>query len=266
MFDPYNGAALDEYTFCQNVPGAASKLQQHWGSFVGLGDFQKIAGAGFNLVRIPVGYWSFQKYPGDPYIQGAAEYLEKAIGWARQSGLKVWIDLHGAPLSQNGYDNSGRRGAIQWTSGDTVAATTNVIKIISQKYATQQYADVVVGIQLLNEPTMSSLPGGKGATQAYYQSGFNTVRQSGSTRVVIHDGFDNPSGWNGFLTGQGAAGAIVDHHEYQVFKDGDNALSYGQHVDAVWGRLNQWGRGADKWIVVGEWTSAMTDCAKWLVS
>lgn len=264
LFDPYKGAAVDEYSFCQNVPDAASKLQQHWATFATLGDFQKIAGSGFNAVRIPVGYWAFQKAPGDPYIQGAAEYLEKAIGWARQTGLKVWIDLHGAPQSQNGFDNSGRRGALVWTSGNTVAATNNVIKQISQKYATAQYNDVVVGIQLLNEPMMSSLPGGRSATRGYYQDGFGIVRQTGSTGVVIHDGFDDPPSWNGFLTGQGAGGAIVDHHEYQVFRDGDNGLSYQQHADAVWGRIQQWGRGADKYVICGEWTAAMTDCTKWL--
>lgn len=47
--------------------------------------------------------WAYKKFDNDPYIQGAAPYIDKAIDWARQTGLKVWIDLHGAPLSQNGY-------------------------------------------------------------------------------------------------------------------------------------------------------------------
>ena len=37
--------------------------------------------------------------PGDPYIQGFAQYLDQGITWAQQCGLKVWIDLHGAPGS-----------------------------------------------------------------------------------------------------------------------------------------------------------------------
>ena len=86
---------MDEWTLCQNEANAASILQSHWASWTGLADFQKIAGAGFNLVRIPIGYWAFQKYPGDPYVQGAAAYLDQAMGWARDTGLKVWIDLHG---------------------------------------------------------------------------------------------------------------------------------------------------------------------------
>lgn len=266
LFDPYNGAAIDELSFCKNVPNAASLLNQHWATWATLADFQKIAGAGFNLVRIPIGYWAFATYPGEPFVQGAAGYLDQAIGWARQTGLNVWIDLHGAPMSQNGFDNSGTRGEMMWSSSDTISVTNGVIAQISQKYASSQYADVVVGIELLNEPLMTSLPGGRSATTGYYEDGFGIVRQSGSTGVVIHDGFATPSSWNGILTGQGANGAIVDHHEYQVFSDGDNALSYGQHVDQVWARVGGWAGGADKYVVCGEWTAAMTDCTPWLVS
>lgn len=89
------GNAIDEYTLCQNSPDAESILQSHWSSWVTEADIQKIAGAGLNLVRIPVGYWAFEKYGNDPYVQGAAAYLEQAVGWASNAGLQVWIDLHG---------------------------------------------------------------------------------------------------------------------------------------------------------------------------
>ena len=35
-------------------------------------------------------------------MKGAEAHLDKAIGWARKNGMKVWVDLHGAPGSQNG--------------------------------------------------------------------------------------------------------------------------------------------------------------------
>lgn len=45
---------------------------------------------------------------GTPYIsyglgQGADYYLEKAIGWAQTAGIRVWVDCHGSPGSQNGW-------------------------------------------------------------------------------------------------------------------------------------------------------------------
>jgi glucan 1,3-beta-glucosidase len=56
-----------------------------------------------NHVRIPIGYWAYDVGPGEPFFQGQRHYLAKAIGWAKQYGIKVIIDLHGAPGSQNGY-------------------------------------------------------------------------------------------------------------------------------------------------------------------
>lgn len=55
-----------------------------------------------NHVRIPIGYWAFQVGPGEPFIQGQLPFLQKAITWAGNHGLKVIVDLHGAPGSQNG--------------------------------------------------------------------------------------------------------------------------------------------------------------------
>ena len=34
------------------------------------------------------------------------------MGWCQELGLKVVLDLHGAPGSQNGFDNSGKRGEV----------------------------------------------------------------------------------------------------------------------------------------------------------
>lgn len=56
-----------------------------------------------NHVRIPIGYWAFEVGPGEPFIQGQLPYLEKAVQWAGNYGLKVIVDLHGAPGSQNGF-------------------------------------------------------------------------------------------------------------------------------------------------------------------
>lgn len=46
-------------------------------------------------MRIPVGYWALNPLAGDPYVQGQLPYLDQAIVWARNHGLKVMLDLHG---------------------------------------------------------------------------------------------------------------------------------------------------------------------------
>ena len=55
-----------------------------------------------NHVRLPIGYWAFEVGPGEPYISGQLPYLQNAIEWAANYSLKVIVDLHGAPGSQNG--------------------------------------------------------------------------------------------------------------------------------------------------------------------
>lgn len=137
---------------------------------------------------------------------------------------------------------------------------------MAEKYAAPSYQDVVVAIELLNEPLMSELAGGEGATRAYYWNGFQTVRSISSTSVIIHDGFQNAAHWNGFLTGSGAAGAVIDHHEYQCFTNGYVAMSAQEHIGAVCSNARSWGEGQDKYVIVGEWSGAMTDCADALVS
>lgn len=130
-----------------------SRMQQHWSTWVTEADFSEIASLGLNLVRIPIGYWSVTPLDGDPYVQGAYEYLGKAIGWAASNGIKVMIDLHGAPGSQNGFDNSGCKGPIEWTQGDTVDQTLKALNKIRDDHASNP---AVASIELLNEPMGAS--------------------------------------------------------------------------------------------------------------
>jgi aryl-phospho-beta-D-glucosidase BglC (GH1 family) len=271
MFERYGPAdqsgIIDEYTLGQKVDAQSAKqaLRSHWDSFVGLGDFQKIANSGFNVVRIPIGYWAYAN-AGTPYISGAAPYLDKAIGWARQTGLKVIIDLHGAPGSQNGFDNSGQRGGIQWTTGNTIQQTLNVLQYIQAKYGAASYDDVVIGIQLLNEPASFDDRVKLDTVKQFYRDGYGNQRTHSQNRVVVlHDAFKPPSTFNGFLTPQdnNAQNVAIDHHEYQVFNNDLVALSAEQHQRLVCQNAASWS-GSDKWSFIGEWSAAITDCAPWL--
>jgi len=74
------------------------------------------------------------------------------VEWAGAYGLKVIIDLHGAPGSQNGFDNSGHRVDYPgWhTENDAVARTNAIIKTLASKFANNP--TVVPIIAPLNEP------------------------------------------------------------------------------------------------------------------
>jgi len=159
-----------------------------------------------NVVRIPIGFWAFNA-TGTPYVGGAAEYLDRAVEWARATTppLTIMIDLHGVPGSQNGFDNSGQRmepGDIQFlrggVHGPTARHTLEAIAAISSKYAAPEYEDVVMGISLINEPLGWLLD--RAELRAFFGEGYSQVRRFGDTAVVLHDAFLAPASFNGFLT------------------------------------------------------------------
>ena len=252
----------DEWNLCQKLgkDECFSVLKSHWESFVSIDDFKKIKDAGLNIVRIPVGFWSYLDVEG-PYVAGAAPYLDKAIDWARETGLKVAIDLHGAPGSQNGFDHSGHRlKQPGWGQDDSIIRTHEVLKILEGKYADPSMQDVVVAIEILNEPNLVKLDWDM--VKQFYRDGYYNLRLISDTPMMIHDGFEQPSWLNNFLTpsDNNAQNVIVDHHEYQIFNAYQVAWSPTQHLDSVCKAVDYWA-DSDKWMVVGEWSGAMTDCA-----
>ncbi|KAG7691759.1 hypothetical protein KL915_005066 [Ogataea haglerorum] len=262
-----SGVPVDEYHYTEALgkEEAERRLQEHWSTWIREEDFKGMADVGLNFVRLPIGYWAFQLAEGDPYVQGQQEYLDKALEWCAKYGLKAWVDLHGAPGSQNGFDNSGKRGEIGWqnTTG-YVDLTIQVLDQIASKYGGSNYSDVIIGIELLNEPLGSNLDFDE--LVDFYNKGYQLVRDNGNAPVIIHDAylpdhtFDNvlnteqdPNVWE----------VIVDHHHYQVFDVGSLSQSVDEHVSTACG----WGQSENTeyhYTLCGEWTAALTDCAKWL--
>ncbi|KAJ5773494.1 Exo-beta-1-3-glucanase (Exg1) [Penicillium paradoxum] len=265
IFDAVGDSAVDEWSLCQ-ILGAdecRSVLSQHWRSFITAEDLNQIARAGMNHVRIPVGYWALRHLNGDPYVDGQLEFLDQAIGWARSAGLKVMLDLHGAPGSQNGFDNSGKRGSVQWQQGDTVENTKEALKALAARY--QGDGDVVTAIEALNEPSIPAGVNRAGLEQYYYDS-WGVIREaSQDTTLVIHDGFMPTESWNGFMSqSSGVWFVMMDTHHYEVFDNGILTADTNGHISNVCSFANDHVKTSDKWTVVGEWTGAMTDCARHL--
>lgn len=120
----------DEWTYLQYYkqdPEKLQRLKNHYETWVSKADIEKLAHIGFTHVRIPVGvmplvirelnhltgYWAVMSeeelaLKGEPFITGQWPYVQRVLGWLKQHGMKAIIDLHAAPGSQNGWDNSGR--------------------------------------------------------------------------------------------------------------------------------------------------------------
>lgn len=258
---------VDEWTMGQYVGDAASRLQSHWASFYTESDFSAIANAGLNHVRIPIGYWAFDSSGNDPYVKSnQGDYLEKAIKWSKKYGLKVIIDLHGAPGSQNGFDNSGHKGSISWPNSKSFSRrATEVISAIAARYA--KYDGTVTSIELLNEPAGFAGDNLLTFTKNYYYGAYTAARNKfGNAAIMIHDAFQSLSYWNGFMPAPKYQQVLLDTHIYSVFVIDQVAMSNSDRLNFycnMAGSISS-SNSNNLWTIVGEWTTAPTDCAKYL--
>lgn len=262
---------IDEWTFGQYLPRdrALAILRNHWETWITEADFAEIAGAGLNHVRLPVGYWAFEVGAGEPFISGQLPYVERAIGWAQKYGLKVVFDLHGAPGSQNGFDNSGRKlDYPTWhTQQSNIARTNAVIGRIADMY--RDNPAVVPVIAPLNEPAGYRGPDVLSVTRQFWHDSYGRIRwpygssRESNTVVMISDAFQPLSYWDGFMPSPNWQGVMLDTHHYQIFNDDLNRMSPQQHINMACNRGRELA-ATQLWVVVGEWSPARTDCAKYL--
>lgn len=289
--DAFTGAfssAVDQYTF-DSISGSASALETHWSTFFTESDIQALAATGLNALRIPIGFWAYDN-DDTPYQKGADACLEKAIEWARNCGMYVWVDLHGSPGSQNGrhfpprrpshftipdikvlieapgFDNSGKAGEVNWQQPENLARSISVLKTMAAKYGQAKYADVVVGLELVNEPI--SWDNNKfNTTQAWAQDAYAAVKaeaENESLVIVVHDAFEGAGVWTDVaekLNGDGPKTFGIDTHLYQLFTDADNSLTQAEHITTACGwAQNLASANAIMPTFVGEWSAATNIC------
>ncbi|KAG1757219.1 glycoside hydrolase family 5 protein [Suillus lakei] len=261
-----NDDIVDEWTFgeYQDYDTAKAVLQDHWNSWITEDDFAAIAAAGLNHVRLPVGYWAFAVGSGEPYITGQARLCEEGHSPGRRTtSLKLVIDLHGAPGSQNGFDNSGQRMSYPtWHSNQTNVDRTNAIIKTIISMVDSEYETVPI-IAPLNEPAGFDGDDVLTVVKQYWKDSYPYDSSTESNTVeLIHDAFQSLSYWDGFMV-DGYDGVAMDTHIYQMFSDEQVAYNYSQHIEEACSHGSSLA-DFDLWIIVGEWTPASTDCAKWL--
>ncbi|MCJ1457213.1 exo-1,3-beta-glucanase [Mycoblastus sanguinarius] len=263
-----NGAnAEDQWTF-DSTTGAGQALQNHWKTYFTEADVETLKSYGINALRIPIGFWAYDN-TGTPYIsygigQGADNYLEQAIGWAQNAGLKVWVDCHGSPGSQNGFDNSGHMSDVEWQQGNNIAKSIAILTTMAKKYGSVQYSDTVIAIELVNEPT-SSGANNFNTTQQFAREAYAAVKGNATSpdlMIVMHDAFEGPDAWTNVAQSLGPKGSFgIDTHLYQTLTDSDKALTQAEHISTACQRGEALGSANIKVpVYVGEWTATTNAC------
>lgn len=158
--------------------------QAHHESWIGHADFVRLAESGFNFVRIPVWHaWlDGDEIPKAPGRDGWF-WLDQAMRFGRHTGLRVIVDLHGAPGSQNDWDHSGVAGRNALFKDATYQDRTVALwERIARRYGDDP---ALLGFDLLNEP--------RGADPvplaAFHDRLYKTVRAAAPRSLIfIEDG------------------------------------------------------------------------------
>nr|GMC48504.1 probable glucan 1,3-beta-glucosidase A [Ipomoea batatas] len=229
---------------------APKVMKKHWKTFIVKEDFKWISKNGLNAVRIPVGWWiAYDPNPPKPFVGGSLKALDNAFLWAKKYGVKVIIDLHAAPGSQNGWEHSASRdGSQEWGN--------------SQDYIQQTVANPsLYAVELLNEPRA---PGVSLETVTeYYKAGYAAVRKHSSTAYVVMCNRLGPASNTELLAMAGALkGTVVDVHYYNLFIDLFSNMTAQQNIDYVYNErraeLSAVTTSNGPLSFVGEWVAEWT--------
>jgi glucan 1,3-beta-glucosidase len=265
---------VDEYTLMNKLGPTQAKmtLEKHYSEFINRQTFKEIREAGIDHVRFPFGYWIVQTYDGDPYLpQVSWRYLLRGIEYCRQNGLRVNLDLHGAPGSQNGWNHSGRQGAIGWLNGTdgelNAQRTLDIHHKLSVFFAQPRYKNVVTMYGLVNEPRNVELDTAR--VVKWTQSAIDQIRADNITGIIVFgDGFMGLDNWQGKL--QGNTDLLLDVHQYVIFNVDQLSLPHRDKLNfacAAWTQQSL--RSMDKETgfgptMCGEWSQADTDCTQYI--
>jgi len=273
LFEPFVNAAspaVDEWTLCQALgTKAASTIENHYKTFITEKDFADIASAGLKWVRLPVGWWMIETWDKEPFVEGLSfKYFLKAITWARKYGLRINLDLHAVPGSQNGWNHSGRLGTIGFLHGAMGIAnaqrTFNYVRTLTQFISQSQYKNVIPMFSVLNEAQTGII--GTAAMRSWYYQVYQMLRAIGGTGegngpfMVIHDGFSGGATWTGFL--QGADRLGLDSHTYLCFgaQNSDSVAVNSVKPCQRWATLANATSAGFGLSLNGEFSLAINDC------
>lgn len=214
-----------------------ARIRTHRREYINERDFVIMKSWGITTIRIPVPYFIF----GDrePFI-GCIEDLDRAFAWSERYDLQILIDLHTAPLSQNGFDNGGICGVCKWAvTPDEVEFVLTVLERLSQRYGNRKG---LWGIEVINEPISEDMwdrmniqeryvpvepelaAGSKGIPldflRKFYTEAYERMRKYllDDKYIVIHDAFELLH-WKDFMQEDHYQNVVLDTHQYLMMAE-----------------------------------------------
>ncbi|KAF8178886.1 glycoside hydrolase superfamily [Mycena galopus ATCC 62051] len=297
LFQQYPSAS-DEWTLSEQMIADGTQLEkmtEHYDTFITEQDIAQIAGAGLNWVRLPIPFWAISTWSNvgidpsgdvesEPFLAGVCwQYIIRLFGWARKYGIRVNLDLHTAPGSQNGFNHSGKLGQINFLNGIMGIANAqrmlDYIRIITEFISQPEYVDLIPMFGIVNEARVADI--GRDPISAFYLEAHDVMRaitgfgEGKGPYISIHDGFQSVSSWADFLPGSDRIN--LDTHPYFAFSGNANnePIATGTDADEAGGQwpglaCSSWGSSLNNSraqfgvTIAGEFSNGYNNCGLFL--
>jgi hypothetical protein len=207
-----NGGQVRGLSLCDvgNVSNATDRVANFLDTSIQQKHFDEMSKAGFEIVRLPLGYWNVLDVPAEATPPGAgvdrwqrlqrilpakaySRWIDRVFLHAKRTGMKVLLDLHGAPGGQaynafTGCDQGvGHFDFVQPKSVELAVAAVEAMARICARHK-----DACYGIELLNEPVGTGGPLDPNGEliprenlQKYYQAAILAARKHIDLKVPL---------------------------------------------------------------------------------
>jgi hypothetical protein len=276
---------------------AIQTMRNHWNGYIPDAALDAMAASGIDTVRIPVGYWITESrqygFQAEGFVTGGIEALERMIAKLKKRGVRALIDLHAVPgggsmcqsyaglqvpqpnfwlssppgpnvpipACSNAYPYfSSRNSSLSWMQigEQAVVRLAQWIVGLQADFAT---ADVVIALEMVNEPALGFAGGLEPAIESFLLNSVPQVRQIFAAAGLPVDVVVNFIGANeqgmGAWTAQNLGTTLVDYHYYlnwagQMTWDQLNAVVC-QSAGHPW---DQYGANGLP-VFIGEWSDSV---------
>lgn len=240
------GIDPDQYTFEDTLAkrfGEAKKdaiMESYRSSWMTERDWEHIKSFGFNLVRLPMNYRTFED-DATPFKlkKDAWKWTDKAIAEAERHGMYVILDMHGIQGGQSVYDHTGRRDQNKvWTDRQAQDRAVWLWGELAKRYRNRS---AVVAYDLFNEPYGGTKP----QQVALFKMIYPAVRKADPEKLILamgnyddftHYGSPKENGWTNV--------GYQMHYYPGLFGAGSPVLkTHVKHLEAlaeVERKQNQW--------------------------
>ena len=230
---------------------AAAEFWRCWHDrYIARDDIRFLHAAGFNSVRVPLNWRLFVSADAPFRFEGPGwALLDRLIGWCREEGLYVVIDLHAAPGGQTGANiDDSRARPLLFEDPAAQQLTADLWQALATRYRNET---AVLGYDLLNEPVADYNNPTKynPLLAAFYRRLVPVIRAVDPHHIIFLGGAQ----WNMYFEVLGLPFAPNLAYTFHLYKDEPVESSIRRYLDwreksgaPMW--LGESGEDTDPWV------------------